>query len=79
MGQALVMLNPAGAGVYELPESIPVTPDEPLDQLEELVSPVRERGKLKLNGQHHMVSIYVDRVAGIRFPYILVSDLEALL
>jgi hypothetical protein len=79
MGQAVVMLDPAGAGVYELPPSIPVSTEDPLDLLEELVSPVRERGKLKLNGKFHMVSVYVETVSGIRFPHILVSDLEALL
>lgn len=78
MGRSVIMLDPVEKGLYELPESIVFHGDEPMDTLESLVEPATERGKLKLNGKTFMVNIYVEKVAGLRYPYLLVEDLEKL-
>jgi len=78
MGRSVIMLDPVEKGTYELPESIGFYGDEPMDTLESLTEPTTERGKLKLRGKTFMVNVYVEHVAGVRYPYLLVSDLEKL-
>ena len=78
MGRSVIMLDPVEKGIYELPDSIGFNRDEPMDTLENLTEPTKERGKLKLRGKTFMVNIHVENVAGIRYPYLLVEDLEKL-
>lgn len=78
MGRSVIMLDPVKQGVYELPECIVFNADEPMDTLESLIAPAKERGKLNLDGKTFMVNIYVEKVVGLRYPYLLMDDLERL-
>lgn len=78
MAQAVILLDSVEKGIYELSEPIIFHADEPMDTLENLIEPTKERGKLRLKGKTFMVNVYVEHGINIRYPYMLVSDLEKL-
>lgn len=78
MARSVIMLDSVEKGVYELPQSIAFYGDEAWDTLEGLVEPTQERGKLRLDGKTYMINVYVEHGIKIRYPYMLVEDLEKL-
>lgn len=80
--ESVVMLVdpvPGRRGVYEFPKVVALSMDEPIETLEGLKSPRRERGKVKVNGKEVVMSVYVATYGGDRYPYVLLSDVEGLL
>lgn len=77
----LILLDPVAGkkGVYDLPQSPGYFLDEPIESLDTMKDPTKERGKVRVGDETHMIDVYVKTYAGIRFPYMLVSDLEGLL
>jgi hypothetical protein len=74
--ETLMLVDPAGPGSYKLPEVQIFYNDEPVDTLSTLDSPTKERGRLKYQGNTHMVTVYVERSGNVRLPYVLLSDLR---
>lgn len=75
---AVILIDPVAGrkGVYEVPEALFISPDEPMSYLEKLKNPKKERGKVLVDGQERMMTVHVVTIAGILFPYVLASDLE---
>jgi len=78
MATPVIFLDQDEDGIYEVPTHIVFNADETWDTLEKLVVSSKERGKLRLNGKTFMVTIHVERVAGMRYPYLTLDDLRKL-
>lgn len=78
MSQAVILLDSMGKGVYRLPQSVVFHGDELWETLEGLVDPSQERGQLIAEGKTYMIRVYVEKGLKLRYPYMLVSDLEKL-
>ena len=81
MASTVILLDPVKGkkGVYDLPQSHGYFLDEPIESLDTMKDPSKERGKVRVGEKSRVVDVYVKTYAGIRFPYMLVSDLEGLL
>ena len=77
MSETMLLLDRADDGVYEVP-SQHVYPDEPLDTMADLIEPTKERARLRVGTKTVMVTIYVEDVAGIRYPYLSLEDMRKL-
>lgn len=73
--EVMLFLDELPDGTYKLDKQL-FELDEDWDTESSLKNVTKERGKVSIGGQPQMATIYVENLAGERYPYIRMSELE---